>query len=760
MWLVFRRFVTRASDDLELFAAARLSPRRHQRQPRLTHRAWAPLACAAVGALVFTTTAARACAQSVAQPPQLAVQGRVRGRSDSANVLAAAIRVTGVGTRTRSDDAGRFRIMARRGDTVVVQALGFREARLVVADSIVAIQLDALPTVLSVFTTTVGQRVIRASESPRSVTVLDRRDIESAAAISANQLLRQVPGLQELPSPPSKTSISVRGFDDSRVLVLVDGEPVAGALIESRDIGRLSTIATERIEVTKGPSSVEFGSDALGGVINIVQAAPSKRFTVDALARAGGLGRQESTIGVSQRVGRFGYRMNGGWRQSDRVTGYSATGSTFNRIYDVRSDLRYTVNDRLLLRLDVQASQERQRFPLDAQFNGFIDNRGAQGFVEAQAAALGGSLRGRAFIQAFNYEYRQARGLLPIRGSADSLEQQERQARYLLAYTRVAGAHAIDLGAQRSVRTLVAPKKVDGDSANDAVTEVFARDAWTIGPVQLTVGARHSASSVWGSSTNPSVGVTWQSSPSIRVRTNIARGFRAPGFKEIRYTFFNPAGGYTLVGNADLRPESSVSGTAGATWAPSSSVSFDVEGYRNDVDDLIDWRFQGNSPAGYQVYKNVNVTRARTQGVETNVQFRRDSTDVSLGYDFLRARDLGTGLPLSRRATHTARVRLSRGWAVRDGLTTDLSARYTGNAPLLGIPSGAPITGAFSTESGIIGRQGAFLAIDTQLRLTVVTGASLSLGVNNLLDQRPALWTPAFARQVYAGLTLRWVDGR
>jgi outer membrane receptor for ferrienterochelin and colicins len=590
------------------------------------------------------------------------------------------------------------------------------------------------------------------------VTVLDRRDIDAAAAVSANQLLRLVPGLQELPSPPSKTSISVRGFDDSRVLVLVDGEPVAGALIESRDIGRLSTVATERIEVTKGPSSVEFGSDALGGVINIVQAAPTKRLTMDGTARAGGLGRQESSAGVSQSLGKFGYRLSGGWRQSDRVTGYNAAGSTFNRIYDVRGDFRYVVSRRLSLRLDVQGSQERQRFPVDAQFNGFIDNRGAQGFVEAVGQIFGGSLRARAFEQAFTYQYRQARGLLPIAGSADSLEQRERQGRYLLAFTRVLSSHAIDVGAQRSDRTLIAPAKVEGDSAHDGVTEVYARDSWTAGPVLVTAGARHSTSSLWGSSTNPSFGVAWQITPSVRVRSNLARGFRAPGFKEIRYTFFNPAGGYTLVGNSTLRPESSVSGTVGATWAPSTALSLDVEGYRNDVNDLIDWRYQGNNAAGYQVYKNVNVARARTQGVETNVHVLRGATDLSLGYDFLRARDLGTGIPLSRRATHTARLRVAREWTVLRGLTSDLSARYTGSAPLVGIPSGAPITGAFSTESGVIGRQGAFLAIDGQLRLAMSHTAELSAGVNNLLDQRPNLWTPAFARQFFVGVHLRWVD--
>jgi outer membrane receptor for ferrienterochelin and colicins len=687
------------------------------------------------------------------------ISGVVLSATDSAPVALAVVRHPASGVQVRTGIRGDFRLWVETGDTITVRALGFATRRQVIgSEAALTVRLTPLATVLPVFTTTVGQQQQRANASPRSVTVLDREEIDAVAAVSANQLLRQVPGLQELPAPPSTTSIAIRGFDNSRVLVLVDGEPVAGSLIESRDIGRLSTIAAERIEVTKGPSSVEFGSDALGGVINIIQAAPTEQLTVEADARQGGLGRQESSVGVSQRLGRFGYRLHGGWRQSDRVTGYDAAGATFNRIYDLRSDLRYALPGTWRLRLNLQGSQERQRFPVDASFNGFIDNRGGQGFLEARGVVAGGQLVARAFQQRFEYEYRQSRGLLPIRGSADSLAQQERQGRYLLSYSRPIGAHTVDAGVQRSVRTLVAPEKVDGDSANETVTEAFLRDSWTVGPVLLSVGARHTSSTLWGESSNPSVGAAWQVAPSVRVRSNVARGFRAPGFKEIRFTFSNPAGGYTLAGNPDLEPELSWSSSLGATWAPTATLSVDVEAYRNDVSNLIDWRFEGNNAAGFQQYRNVNVARARTQGVESNIRVTVAGAALSVGYDFLRARNLNTGQPLSRRATHTARARMARVWSVREGLATDLSVRYTGNAPLVGIPSGAPITGPFSTESGVIGTQGALLSVDAQARLQLVSGAELSVGVNNLLGQLPTLWTPAFARQFYAGVRLRWAQ--
>ncbi len=719
---------------------------------------------AAAVAVVLTVAASPVWV--VAQTTGAAVSGMVIGDEDGAPVLSAELRLGTNGPRTRSNERGVFRFAARTAgspavDTLIVRALGFREQRIVLSGGAaltgaLTVRLVALPTLLPVLTTTVGQRVIRASDSPRSVTVVTKEQLDAVAAVSANQLLRQLPGMQELPSPPSKTSISIRGFDDSRVLVLVDGEPIAGGLIESRDIGRLSTVAVERIEVTKGPSSVEFGSDALGGVINIVQAAPTKSFTVDGTARQGGLGRRESTVGLSNTVGRLGFRVNGGWRQSDRVTGYNAAGSTFNRVYDVRTDARYQLNDNWTLRLDVQGSQERQRFPVDASFNGFIDNRGVQGFAEATGTALGGNVRVRAFQQRFEYQYRQSRELLPIRGSADSLEQQERQGRYLASYTRVFGRHTIDAGLQRSHRTLVAPDKVDGDSAREDITEVFLRNSFVMGPVLITAGARHTNSTLWGATTNPSVGLAWQVNPQLRLRSNVARGFRAPGFKEIRFTFTNPAGGYTLEGNPTLRPESSVSSSAGATWAPNTVLSFDVEGYTNTVQDLIDWRYQGDNVAGFQIYRNVNVARARMQGIEAGVRIAHGNTDISLGYDFLRARNLNNGQPLTRRATHTARVQAARSWSVMQGLSTDMSVRYTGNAPLVGIPAGAPITGPFSTESGVIGTQGALLSVDGQFRLAISDLTELSAGVNNLLAQRPALWTPAFDRQFYAGFRVRY----
>ena len=664
-----------------------------------------------------------------------AVRGVVTSRGEgNAPVVFAEVTAIASGLRSRTDSHGEFRLLAAPGDSIRIRALGFRERRLLAGTTSLTILLEPLPTMLDKVVTTVGQREITTGQSPASVTVLSKNDIAAAGAVSANQLLRRIPGLQEIGSPPAQTSIAIRGLDQSRVLVLIDGEPVAGAMTENRDIGRLSTMAAERIEVVKGPSSVEYGSEALGGVINLVTAAPATAFIAEATVRTGELGRRESALEISDTYGRVGVRLNGGWRQSDRVTAISASSTTLDRVYDFRGDTRIRLSDRIQLRSDLTMSQQRQRWPVGAGFNGFIDNRTVQGFIEAQVKLAGGMLRARAFGQRYEYQFREALGLLPITGSADSLEQRERMARGLIAYSRMAGQHSLDAGVQFSARGIVSPTKITGDSVNDRVVEIFARDAWTIGSVLLTAGARTSSSSLWGNAISPSVGAVWQVQPMVRVRANVARGFRAPSFKELRYTFINGAAGYQIVGNPDLRPESSWSTTVGGTWVPTAGLSLELEGYRNTLANLIATRDIGLNNAGLIIFRNINVERARTEGIEASVRHASARTELSLGYDYLRARDLLTGRTLDGRATHTARATVSQRWTQLGGTAADLSTRFTGAAP-----------------RGMI-VQGSFLSVDGQVRVGLRRAMELSLGVTNLLDQQPTGWTAAFQRQVYVGL--------
>lgn len=693
----------------------------------------------------FTITADCASAQSASAQM---VRGVVRSRADSSVVVGAEIRNASDVLLGRTDITGTYIVRAVAGAPLSIRSLGFRRSTVAANATIHTNYLESLATTLSTMVTTAGQRTMRASESAASMVVLDRRQIDAAAAIAANQLLRTIPGLQENPSPPSQTSIAIRGLDAARVLVLVDGEPTAGALIDNRDIGRLSTVAVQRIEVTKGPSSVEFGSDALGGVINLVTAPPATELTVDALVRRGALGRMESTVGVSQTIGALGFRIDGGWRQVDRVTGYDAEGSTLDRVYDLRSDFRYRLSEQSQLRANVQGARERQRWPVGGGYNGFVDNRSAQGLLEYERALAGGTIRARGFVQDFWYQYRQARAAIPIAGSADSLEQHEQLRRGLVSYVRDAGRHRVDVGTQVSSRFIKSPGKVSGNTAQDDVAEFFARDAVRVGAWMVNAGLRATNSSLWGAAVNPSFGAVWEASPEWRLRGTVARGFRAPSFKEMRYTFLNASGGYTVVGNQDLKAESSWSNGFGVTYAPAAGLAIELEGYHNALSNLIDTRLQGRNPAGYLLYQNVNVASAMTRGLEGSLRYAHDAWNATAGYALLDTRDRESSLPLSRRSRHTARATLAKHWGLFSGLTTDASVRYSSRAPVIGEDEAGDLA--------IVEHQGAMFSLDAQSRVRITRVSELSFGVNNLLNQQPALFTPAFARQVFVGARLHW----
>jgi outer membrane receptor for ferrienterochelin and colicins len=706
--------------------AVGLSPARH-----------AACVCAALVSTIASTPAWSHAQQTAGGRP---VTRRITVVSsfDTTAVSGAQLTVLRTGVHTRTTADGSATLIAHEGDSVRVRALGFHARTLALPDD-ARLVLEPLPTQLTQVITTAGLRETRAASSPQQVTVLSRDAIRAAAAVSANQLLRTLPGLQEIAGRPSQTSIAIRGLDRSRVLVLIDGEPAAGGMVENRDIGRLSTMAAERIEVVKGPSSVEFGSDALGGVINLVTAAPSARLAADASARVGGLGRREADLEVSRTAGRVGARVNAGWRQTDRVTAIASDNSTLDRVYDVRADARVRISAPVTLRTNLTFSQQRQRWPVGGGANGFIDNKSAQGFVEAQGHAARGLLRARIFGQRFAYQFRQADGLIPIAGTGDSLEQREAVVRGLVAWSRTIAAHALDVGAQVSLRSLTAPTRIAQDSASERVAELFARDTWHVGDWLFAAGARSTSSSLWGNTVSPSVGAALDASPALRFRATLARGFRAPAFKEMRYTFLNAAGGYQIIGNAQLRPETSWSSAAGVTWSPRRNLTLDAEAYRNALTNLIATQNTGTNAAGLLVFENVNVDRARTEGIETALRWAHQRLDLSLGYDYLRARDLRTGATLDGRATHTARATLSRSVPGVPKAHVDATARYTGRAPL------------GNTTQALL------LSLDAQLRVPVTRALELSLTGTNLLDARPAGWTPAFQRQISVGVRARYL---
>jgi len=686
------------------------------------------------------------------QAPRVLIQ--VRDSADARPIPWARLTLVGAGQTTPTDFAGRVALLpAGLPDTLVVVALGYRPARLPLVEPLpeeITVTLGAVASMLPEIVTTVGRRERRAGELTVSTVTVDRREIEAQAATAVDQVVGELPGVQVGTRNPAGSTLLIRGLGESRVLLLVDGEPVGGVLLENRDLSRTSTLAVDRIEVTKGPGSVEHGSDALGGVINVVTAPPEGPLRLVARGRAGSLGRREGDAAIS-RGGAVAFRIAGGLRQSDYVAGREQDAAALERVWDLRSTARTHLSRAVRLRGDINYERTRQRWPVDDQFNGFVDTWNASALLESTAELGPASLRARVVGQFFKYRYRQSQGSTPVADQGTS-PQKEETLRGVLAWSRPLGRHLVDLGVEGTFRRVHAAGYLDGGQASDRIIEAYAQDGWEIGRWYLNGGARFSHSSRWGSSFTPSLGAAADLTSKLRWRASVARGVRAPSFKELAWDFPNLGVGYVVQGNPDLAPESSWSVSTGATWTPADGLRVGVDLYRNALRDLIDFRTAGFTTGGLLVYRPENVERARTEGVELEVRRAWGQWITTAGYEYLHARDLDNDLPLDGRSAHTARLRLTRLLGFLSRGTADVTGRYTGRAPMFASSDGGPPASAGTRE--------AFLAMDLRVGGDLFPGLGLEAGVDNLLNGRPQNWPGTVERRFYLGMRGELTAGR
>ena len=429
----------------------------------------------------------------------------------------------------------------------------------------------------------------------------------------------------------------------------------------------------------------------------------------------------------------------------------SATSDGFARVWDVRSDLRFDATEVWDLRAGVNFLRERQRWPVGGGFSGFNDNRGISGWLESTRLAGPGEWTTTLFLQDYEHLYRSARGDTPI-ASDDDAPQWERETKTVSMYTVALGDHHFDAGIEGAHRGIRSPDKLIEERVSDTQVAIFAQDAWHLGPTVLTAGARLGWNSRWGSNLSPTIGLVHAVGQQLRLRGTVAQGFRAPSFKELTWHFVHLGAGYVLQGFPDLLPERSWNVSGGVEWSPRASVRIDAEAYWNQVDDLIEPGFVGNTPSGLLIYSPRNVSDVTTRGFEVGIRAVSSLGAFTAGYAYLDARSPASDTPLDRRPKHSARVRGSWVTTQPARMRLDATLHVTGEAPILGTARDRLIT---RTDT-----QARFTALDLQASIDVWRNLEVIAGVDNVFNARPSGWQAVIDRRLRAGVALKQLFGR
>jgi outer membrane receptor for ferrienterochelin and colicins len=668
--------------------------------------------------------------------------GRVIDIRTGEAVSGAAIARTDGTLAAVSDASGRWQVVqARPGEVLRVRHVGYAAESVVVpaiSSTITLVELTPRPVPLDALVVTSGRRTQRLADAVVATEVVSRREVRETGASDAAAVLTERTGIDLVGGHPTGAGVMLQGLGAERVLVLIDGQPFIGRVAGNIDLSRIPAELIERIEVVKGPQSTLYGSEAMGGVVNVITRAPdvgrwsgSGRATMGTEGRADVGGEGSITRGSLSALAQLGHR------SVALAPGRASESGALARRWDGSGRARWSAGASAVLEFAAFGVAERQRWRT-GQLYQFADNR-------QWGARLGGTWQGGShritpmlFATSFRHAAMSGAAPEPVEGTGQAEDQRLAQATLLYA-GRPAGLE-VNAGLELRQERLRSPR-LRGGTRDIASVGAFTQATLEWGPAAIVPGVRLTSSREWGSVWTPSLAALVRPLDPLSVRAAVSAGYRAPEFKELAMEFLNvgPGYGYVVRGNPLLRPERSTSTSATMEWA-GERLYLRAQGFHTVFDDFIETQLAGDS-ASLEVYTYGNISAGRTQGVDAEAATAWRSWRVEGGYAWLRA-VAESGEALLGQPTHAGRVSLS--FADAGGTRVTATALHTGRTPI------------GRDEAGVQTRS-AYTRIDVHAARSLGRGFEVSFGTDNLFDARPAEWPGFTGRQFYA--TLRWVAG-
>lgn len=629
-----------------------------------------------------------------------------------------------------------------------------------------------------------------------NVAVLSKRQLDESGSQTVAEALREVPGVvsrrgSETAGPAGE---QIQGIDSRQVLVLLDGQPLIGARGIKRgviNLDRQTVGPLEQVEVVKGASSALYGSDAIGGVINLITrevAAP-----VETLGEVSG-----GSLGEVNVAAQAGFRRNllSGLVSAERhqndgfdltPTTFDTTGAPFRRI-DLTGRARLKATETLTLSGLVAGYDNRTEGRSNGELGpqeDRIDDRSLT--TNAQANWLPRPLTSvEARVYHARYDERSSATLAPPASTVLAPgELSERLLKIDASFSHVLGLRQqLQGGAELWRDEYAGINRVRNDDGEQASTSTgWLQHRMTFGSrVTTTLGLRADHHSDFGAAISPKIAANARVRRGVHVRASYGRGFRAPDIGQLYYRFLNPSSIYQVIGNKNLRAEYADSLQVGAELAtPARRARFGVNLFRNDVRDLIEsvnlgfpttsaqvseiFEREGLDPsfrpvAGRLLFTYKNINDARTSGIEADSEWAMTTAlSVSGAYTYLEAKDRLTNLALTGRHTHQGNVRLT--WRHRrSGLTANLRGTfYSGWIASRATVNGKPID---TTAPG-------FALWDAFVSQRILRGLNAFAAIDNLADNTDpnagllsatgtplAIYRPEVGRTARFGLRWSW----
>jgi outer membrane receptor for ferrienterochelin and colicins len=518
-----------------------------------------------------------------------------------------------------------------------------------------------------------------------AVEIITKEEIQETGAASLQDVLKNVAGFSFTSNSAfnGRKNVGLRGMDSGSVLILIDGERISET---NNFIGHsnfksswVSLGAVERIEVIKGMGSVLYGSEAMGGVINIITKAGSKEnhagysFSAGSLAQSGGNSARLS--------------LNGGYKFTDKIY-VSGSVVPFDNTDPVEI-YRQTSRGQ---RFDGIEGQDIQSANVDAAIQITPSTEVVLGYMS--------NIENRTNPGAY-YDINRTKRSVAVNSkfgewdaTVKAYETESDNFLHSRAYTHLIkdtvisaeaigtafDNHTITVGLEQHQadykRDYKDPSKTDIKAKSTTQNSIYIQDKIKIGSGTLTAGVRVDDNDQFGSGTSPEIGYVFPITQNIDLKLLAAGAFKAPSILRADDNYFAPHGSISFQGNSDLEPETSKTFEIGVVGTTEGGTNWSASAFQTKADDLITTVPIGTFGSG-TLMEWQNVNDATIKGAEFKVATPLTSSlflDASVN---LLDTDDGEGEELSYRPKDTVKVRMT--YDMSDSLSTSLAVNRTGD---------------------------------------------------------------------------------
>lgn len=553
--------------------------------------------------------------------------------------------------RKRTDYKGTARIPKRKYENIEVSSVGyFTKVQQYSNSDTILIFLAPKYGIVDEVVVTGNFTPMTQKESVTLVKIIDRLDIEAMQANTVKDVLQWENTVRIAQDNILGSSMSMQGISGQNIKVLIDGIPVIGRLNGNIDLNQVLLSDVERIEIIRGPMSVQYGTDALGGVINLITKTTTEKTEQDFLTTAnmyvesvgtynfdGEIQKEIEGIDTRFSIGRYFF------------SGFNSELFTTSRAMQWKPREQYFFDAQLQRKIGGNTIRYDGRY-----FNELILNRGEpvvpyreRAFDETyRTQRFSHSLIGDVFIDTSSqlsvtanysvYERKKNRYLKNLQTLENSLtsEASDQDTSGFITwmaravYTNIASDQQRQIGFDMTLDNTTG-KRILANIQSIQDFGVFGTYTWKMyDRISVQPGLRWAYNSRYVAPFIPSMNIKYDISSLTNMRIVYSRGFRAPSLRELGFYFVDV--NHNIQGNPQLSAEKSHNVQCSLSHDILSSnnhTSFTVSGFYNDIENIITLAQVSDA-----LYSYVNLEKHRTHGGIFSCEGVYSDVQISVSY--------------------------------------------------------------------------------------------------------------------------------